>query len=232
MAMQSSSMGIKSIFMVVLALTFLIPMNVFAKSPFYFDFKPGAYSPLSSDLDGFDTGFNGEIAFGYQFIPNIAAEFGIGYFNTQGERTFVGSTYLGQELDINVFPVTLAFKAILPYKNWEFFGMGGGGVYVIYGVYDVADWDDDYDHYNRHDNYDDDYDDDDDAIWGGYLGAGIHYNITPRIFRIKPRIFFGVEGKYLWTGKANLKFEEFGAPLRPKFRMDGIIATAVIGIKF
>jgi hypothetical protein len=60
---------------------------------------------------------------------------------------------------------------------------------------------------------------------GGYLGAGIHYNITPRIF-------FGAEGKYLWTNKAKLEYEEFGVPLRVKFKMDGFIATAVIGIRF
>ena len=229
--MKGSSIGIMSIFMVVLALTFLIPMNVFAKSPFYIDFKPGIYSPQSRDLHGFDTGFNGEIALGYQFNPNIAAEFGIGYFNTQGERTFVGTTYVGQELDVNVIPVTLTFKAILPYKKWEFFGLGGAGAYIVSGAYDVDGWDDDYDH-DRHDHHDNHDDHDYDAILGGYLGAGIHYNITPRIFHIKPRIFVGVEGKYLWTDKAKLKFEEFGAPLRVKFKMDGIIATAVIGIKF
>ena len=213
--MKSSSVGIKSIFMVVLVLTFLIPINVFAKSPFYIDFKPGIYSPQSNDLDSFDTGFNGEIAFGYRFNPNIAAEFGIGYFNTHEERTFVGGTYVGEELDIDVYPVTFTFKAILPYKKWEFFGLAGAGVYIVSGAYDVDDWDDDYD--------DDDYDYD--ARLGGYLGAGIHYNITPRIF-------VGVEGKYLWTDKAKLEFEEFGAPLRVKFKMDGIIATTVIGYRF
>ena len=123
---------------------------------------------------------------------------------------------------------------VVPEFEWgaksdpEFFGLGGAGAYIVSGAYDVDDWDDDYDH-DRHDNHDDhDYD----AILGGYLGAGIHYNITPRIFHIKPRIFVGVEGKYLWTDKAKLKFEEFGVPLRVKFKMDGIIATAVIGIKF
>jgi outer membrane protein W len=213
--MKSSSIGIKSIFMVVLVLAFLIPMNVFARGRFYIDFKPGIYSPQSSDLDSFDAGFNGEIAFGYRFNRNIAAEFGIGYFYTQEERTFVGETYLGEELDIDIYPVTFTFKAILPYKKWEFFGLAGAGVYIISGTYDVEDY---------HHHYDDD-DYDDDAVLGGYLGAGIHYNITRRIF-------VGIEGKYLWTDKAKLEFEEFGAPLRVKFKMDGIIATAVFGIRF
>ena len=205
--MKSSPIGIKIIFMVVLLLTFLIPINVFAKSPFYIAFKPGIYSPQSSDVD--DTGFNGEIMLGYRFNPNIAAEFGIGYFNTEAE-----------EFDIDVYPVTFTFKAIVPYKKWEFFGLAGAGVYIVSGPYD----DDyhDHDHHHDHDyyDYDYDYDDDDyDARLGGYLGAGIHYNITRKIF-------VGVEGKYLWTDK--VKLEDLGL----KFNMDGIIATAVIGIKF
>jgi opacity protein-like surface antigen len=207
--------SIKSIFIALLMLVFLVPSNVFARGRFYLDFKPGIYSPQSNDLDGFDTGFNGEIAFGYQFNRYFAAEFGVGYFNTQEERTFVGETYLAEELDIDVYPVTITFKVILPYKKWEFFGLAGGGLYIISGTYDVDDW---------HDYYDDD-DYDDDAVLGGYLGAGIHYNITRRIF-------VGVEGKYLWTDKAKLDFEDFGVPLRAKFNMDGIIATAVIGFKF
>lgn len=226
--MNSFSVRIKSTFMVVLVLTFLIPISVFAESPFYFDFKPGIYSPQSSDLGGFHTGFNGEIALGYQFCRNIGAEFGIGYFNTRGKRTFVGTTYVGQELDINVFPVTATFKAILPYKKWDFFGVAGAGAYIVSGTHDVDNWDDDDDRDRR--DYDDDHDYD--VILGGYLGGGIHYNIRPRIFRMKPKIFVGVEGKYLWTDKAKLDFEDFGVPLRAKFNMDGIIATAVIGFKF
>jgi len=210
--MKSSSIGIKSIFIVVLMLAFLIPSNVFARGRFYIDFKPGIYSPQSSDLDGFDTGFNGEIAFGYQFNRYTAAEFGVGYFNTQEERTSVGGTYLGEELDLDIYPVTFTFKVILPYKKWEFFGLAGAGLYIVSGTYDVDDWDHDHYHY--------DYDDyDDDVVLGGYLGAGIHYNITRRIF-------VGVEGKYLWTDK--VKLEDLGL----KFNMDGIIATAVFGIRF
>ena len=103
--MKSSPIGIKSIFMVVLVLTFLIPINVFAETPFYITFKPGVYSPQSSDLD--DTGFNGEIAFGYRFNPNIAGEFGIGYFNTEGEKTVVGATLWIGKTSISTFTLLL-----------------------------------------------------------------------------------------------------------------------------
>jgi len=209
-AQGSELTGIKSIFMVVLVLIFLIPINVFAQSPFYIALKPGIYSPQSSDLDGFDTGFNGEFSFGFRFNPNIAAEFGIGYFNTEGEKTVARATYVDlKNFDIDVWDFTFTLKAILPYKKWEFYGLGGGGVYSVSRAYDVED------HHHHHD-----YDDDDhDSILGAYLGAGIHYNMTPKIF-------LGVEGKYLWTEQA--KFEH----IEEKFRMDGIIATAVIGFRF
>jgi opacity protein-like surface antigen len=208
--MKSSSIRIKIIFIIVLVLPFLIPINVVAENPFYITFKPGIYSPRSSDLDGFDTGFSGEVAFGYRFNPNIAAELGVGYFHTEGKKALVGPTFvLWGELDVDVVPITLTLKAILPYKKWEFFGLGGAGVYIAYGPYDYDD-----DDYNYHS----------DAAWGFYLGGGIHYNITPKIF-------VGVESKYLWTGKVEWE-EVLGIPVEGKFKMDGIIATAVFGIRF
>lgn len=62
-------------------------------------------------------------------------------------------------------------------------------------------------------------------IFGGNLGLGFHYNITPTIF-------VGAEGKYLWTSKAKLQDEAYGVPVEAKFKMDGILATAVIGFRF
>jgi opacity protein-like surface antigen len=221
--MKSSLIGIKSIFMVVLVITFLIPINVFAESPFYLALKSGIYSPQSSDLDG-NNGFSGEIAFGFQFNPYIAAEFGIGYFNTEREEMVVGATYMRRkEFDINVLPVTFTLKAILPYKKWEFFWLGGGGVYIVSGPFEVEDHGYHYYyHYDYHYYYDYHYDYD--AVFGGYLGAGIHYNITPTIF-------VGAEGKYLWTGKVKGD-EVFDISSEARFKLDGVIATAVFGVRF
>jgi hypothetical protein len=208
--MKNSSIGIKSIFMVVLVLTFFLPINLFAQSPLYFALKPGAYFPQSSDLNGFDTGFNGEFAFGFRFNPNFAAELGFGFFYTEGQKTVVRGTSVAQQhYDLDVWPFTLTLKAILPYKKWEFFGLAGGGIYSVSAPYDV-------DPYHHHPYpyyyYDCDW------IWGGYLGAGIHYNIAPTIF-------VGVEGKYLWTEQAKFTGVE-------NFSLDGIISTAVIGFRF
>jgi outer membrane protein W len=119
-----------------------------------------------------------------------------------------------EDCDYYVVPLTLTLKAIFPYRKWEFFGLGGGGVYFVSGPYNHGDYED-YGDFNPHV----------DAVLGGYLGGGIHYSLTPRIF-------LGVEGKYLWTDKAKLDGERSGVPLDAKFRLDGIIAAAVIGVRF
>jgi opacity protein-like surface antigen len=137
---------------------------------------------------------------------------GAGFFKTHGENTVGGVAYRGQEFDIYVYPITFTLKAILPYTGWDFYGLAGVGVYIVSGPY----------HY--HDHHDDDHYDYD-AIFGGYLGAGIQYNITPRIF-------VGAEGKYLWTDKAKLEYGDFGSHYDIKFKMEGIIATGVIGFRF
>ena len=207
----------KTILVVFLMLILFIPIKVSAQGPFYVSFKPGIYSPQSSDLDDFDTGFNCEFAFGWRIDPSFAAEFGFGYFNTEGERTFVGATSVRrEELDIDIYPLTFTLKALLPYKKWEFFGLGGVGAYFVYGPYDYY-YDDYYDRHHHHYDYDYDYD----TIFGGYLGGGVHYNITRNVF-------VGLEGKYLWTDEA--RFELYNGATR--FKMNGILATGVIGLNF
>lgn len=211
--MKSSPIGIKGIFVAVLVLTFLIPINVFAQTPFYLAFKAGIYSPQSSDLESSDTGFSGEVMFGYRFHPNISGEVGIGYFQTEAKETVGRGSYASWKTDIYVCPITLTLRGILPYKKWDFFGFAGAGIYIASREEDdYYYYDDDHHHHHHHD---DDYDYD--SRFGAYLGAGVHYNITPRIF-------VGVEGRYLWTETVKLDYTEF--------RMDGIIAHAVFGFRF
>ena len=168
------------------------------KKPFYFLGKAGIYSPQTNDLDGFDTGFNGEIALGWRAHPNFATEFGAGYFNTEASD-------FGGRINLDVVPITLTLKGILPYEKWDFFALGGVGAYFVSGDIDFSGFD-------SHDR---------DTVFGGFLGLGIHYNITKAMF-------IGVEGKYLWTDRAELKEDFF----RTKFKLDGIITNAVFGFKF
>ena len=146
----------------------------------------------------------------FRFNPNMAAELGIGYFNTEGGKKVASAPYGGRKnFDIDVWSFTFTLKAIFPYKKWEFFEFAGGGVYRVSRPYDGEGY------YHYHDyvimimmmTI---------MIW--YWGAGIHYNIAPKIF-------LGVEGKYLWTEQAKFEYME------ERFRMDDIIATAGFGFR-
>lgn len=212
---------VKFVLVFALMTTILIPFRTSAQD-YYITAKPGIYSPQTDDLEDFDTGFNGEIAFGWQPNTNFAAEIGLGYFNTEAKERFsgqVGGVSFAGELkaELNIFPITFTLKGIVPYKKWEFFGLGGIGAYIVSGdlkarftvdgvsvAADLDDWD---------------------TVFGGYLGLGIHYNMTRTIF-------VGAEGKYLWTNKAKLQDVSFGVPIETEFRMDGILAMAVIGFRF
>jgi hypothetical protein len=219
---------LKFILMAALGFTFFIPIHLSAqeaKYPWekekndnkaetacYVAVKPGIYSPQTSDLKNllhFDTGFNGEIAIGYRPNPNFALETGLGYFHTEAKETDSGQfgdiTYAGSlEADLNVMPITFTLKGIIPYKQWELFALGGikasGTADGLSGTIKL---------------------DASDMIFGGHLGLGFHYNVTPIIF-------VGAEGKYLWTSEAKLQDQGVWA----KFKMDGILATAVIGFRF
>ena len=56
------------------------------RMPNYVVVKGGIYSPQTSDLDGFNTGFNGEAAFGHYFDKNWAIEASAGNFETSGNK--------------------------------------------------------------------------------------------------------------------------------------------------
>lgn len=210
-----------------LMLTILIPQYVSALDWVpdryaYITLKPGIYSPQTNDLKGFDTGFNGEIAFGFQPIKYFAVELGVGYFNTDGSESFSGTVdgfnvAERDKFDLDVIPVTLTAKVIIPYKKFEFFGLGGVGAHYVWGNIKARGTIDGIPFSDTFDGYD--------VVFGGHLGLGIHYNITRWMF-------VGAEGKYLWTGKAEPKEEFFDESLGVKFRMNGILATAVLGFRF
>jgi outer membrane protein W len=178
--------------------------------PNYFAVKAGAYFPEDKwdvlDLGVFeyslDTGFNGDLVFGHYFNKNWALEFGIGYFYTSGDDT-LGTTR--SKADMDVMPVTLAVKGIIPVDKWEIYGIGGIGAYFV--------WADEKLNGIKFS--------DDDILFGGFLGAGVSYNITPQAF-------LGLEGKYLWTDKSS--FSDAG--WRAKQKLDGWIATFNVGFRF
>lgn len=135
----------------------------------YVTFKAGIYSPQSNELDGFDEGFNGEIAFGRYFNRNVAIEMNIGYFETENLTT--------TEDKITAIPLTLMGKLIYPRDKSEIFAELGFGAYfaditsTVTGIYSI---------------------DEDDTTFGFLVGLGFNADITETVF-------FGLEGKYSWA---------------------------------
>jgi hypothetical protein len=213
---NNSSIAVRSVVLVTLMLTILISSPASAQK-FYASIKPGIYSPQANQLD---SGLNAEIAFGWRFHRNFAVEMGVGEFIVDGKDQFLGPAGITGKVDadISVTPIILTFKGILPYKKWEFFGQGGIGAYLVYGEFTprvsaggVPLSVDDVDDY--------------DTVFGTHLGLGFHYYITPKVF-------VGAEGKYLWTEKVKMDDGSFGISSLSNFKLNGILATAIIGVKF
>ena len=167
--------------------------------------KLGAYIPTSNDLSGYDTGFNGEFAFGHYFNPYLALELGGGYFETEGDVivVFPGAAFHGNET-IEVVPLIASLKVIIPVNIWvEPYAIAGIGAYFVHDHIDVS-------------NFHHDHISDDDTAFGVHLGGGINFNI-------KPNFFIGAECKYVWLDPSL-----FGADVN----LSGVRITGNFGVRF
>jgi opacity protein-like surface antigen len=177
--------------------SFLLPYN-------YVVAKLGIYSPTSNDLNGFSTGFNGELAFGHYLNPYFAIELGVGYAQTNGDVTVVypyGAKYPGSE-KIEITPLTASLRLSYPVNRWvELYGIGGIGAYFVNDHIDISN------HGEISDNT---------TAFGGQLGGGINFNLTTNFF-------IGAECKYVWT-TASL----YGADVN----LGGVRATGNFGVRF
>src|SRR5512138_2890104 len=97
-------------------------------SPNYATLKVGGYFPQHSDLDNFDSGFNGEISVGHLVAPGFAVEGGFGYFRTEGR---VPTTSGMADEKIRVMPLTLSLKGQVFFQQFEPYAEAGIGVYFI-----------------------------------------------------------------------------------------------------
>lgn len=114
----------------LVAMATLVSVPAFAeRTDNYGGIKLGVYSPRSHFLKGqdFGNGFDGELALGHYFTPNLASEVGLGYFETTS-----GSN------EITVVPLTLTGKGILPLGKFELYAGAGIGAYIasseLYGI--------------------------------------------------------------------------------------------------
>ncbi len=175
----------------VLAVSFCVfsLSPAFAKplSPNYATLKVGGYFPQHSDLDGFDSGFNGEISFGHLVAPGFAVEGGVGYFETKGE--FFSPGVSGSE-KFKVVPLTLSLKGQTFFQQFEPYVEAGIGVYFIKDelsglVLGIP--------VSESEN---------NTQVGFHLGLGGNFNVTRQLF-------LGLEGKYVWV-----KADTFGVDVR------------------
>ena len=152
----------------VLLAIFTVPAAASSYSN-YITAKLGAYIPQHRDMDNYDAGPNIELALGRYFNPNVALDFSLGFFHSEG-------SVAGIDLGVHGFPILLSIKGLIPHAGGELYALAGGGVYITsfeavgLGVL---------------------VNDKDNAL-GYQLGIGAN-------FLVADNMFFGLEGKYLWA---------------------------------
>ena len=164
-----------------------VPAHAKPLSPNYATLKLGGYFPQHSDLDGFDSGFNGEISFGHIVAPGFAVEGGIGYFETKGDFS---TPFVSAREKFKVMPLTLSLKGQTFFEQFEPYAEAGIGVYFIEDEISGTVMGSTTSGSNN------------DTQIGFHLGLGANYNMTRQIF-------LGLEGKYIW-----MKTDTFGVDVR------------------
>jgi opacity protein-like surface antigen len=191
------------------------------RSASYLAFKGGIYSPSNAftldnlDLDTtFDgdtkTGVNGEIAVGHYVFPTLALELGAGYFKGTGTVPS-DSVSARHQVDIDVFPVIVSAKALIPMGPVDPYGEAGIG--ADFTKLDVSG--------NRNDFGAT-------ATFGIHAGGGVNVNVSPTMF-------IGAEGRYVWADpsiggeRINLNSNEYSVN---GFKLNGFTTTLVLGFGF
>ena len=171
----------------------------------YLSFKGGWYWPTGDlqDLD-FDGSFSGEVLIGMYINPNLAVEFGGGYFQTDDVNLVSGANR--EKHSVWVIPVIANIKGVLPLKAVELYG--GGGVGLYFANYDIEGFDPTTGNYTTKS---------DDTVFGGHVLAGLNIDLSKRVF-------IEVEGRYIFTASARL-FNE-------KVNLDGLTVTGGLGFRF
>lgn len=127
--MKKSAGLLAGLCVLVMALSLASP----ALAQNYLVLNGGLYSPQNEKLYDFDSGFNGELAFGRYFNKNLALEVASGYFKTRATKT-ADVASAEATLDFNLVPLTGALRAIIPLGAFELYGIGGGGLFCVDGL--------------------------------------------------------------------------------------------------
>lgn len=177
-------------------LMLLVAVPAFAAPPNYFVLKGGIYSPghadLTDDPPDFGIGFNGEVAFGHYFTPNIALELSAGYLVTS-------KTISGTDAEANAIPILLSVKGVIPFPSGEIYALAGGGAYISEakggGETSSA------------------------TAFGFQAGIGGSYNITPEMFLGLEGKYFWAKPEFTFSGvKEAIHADGFQATANIGFR--------------
>ncbi len=198
-----------------LSVSFVPTLALGQENQDYASLKLGIYSPQSDDLEDFDQGFNGELGFGHYLTKNFAAEFGLGYFQTDATFTKTDAT-LGSFVaknEITVIPITLTGKGIYPVGKLELFLAAGVGIYYAESEFDLSS--------NALGNISlTEYD----TVFGYHVGVGANISITPKTD-------LGFELKYL-SAEADFTTAIQGVPLRLGDDLEGFTITLTLTNRF
>ncbi|HBT96230.1 MAG TPA: hypothetical protein DEB25_00540 [Desulfobulbaceae bacterium] len=188
--------------------------------------KAGVYLPDEGDID---TGFSGEIGYGFDVLPGpglLAFEGTVGYFNAEKtEDYFTSYTNFygfqsGYEVNMqaDVVPLALSLKAGIETGPVTLYI--GGGVDLLFVNMELEYRDSYRDYYYDRYHYSDD---DNDVIFAGHVMAGITFDINPRMF-------VGAEVKYLATDDIEMSF--YGGEDVITGDLSGVTVTGVFGFRF
>lgn len=211
-------MKIKSLWcgVVFVSSIFLVPFSGFGQE-YKSDLalKAGIYA-INGDLDDFDPGFSGELAYGRYVAPNLKMEFGVGYFECDDSfnRFKTGLGWVSEKNELSVIPITATAKISLPGETWEAFGGVGFGVYLA-----------DFKSGVRQSNLGSFTLDDSDTAFGAHFVAGANFNVSKRWY-------VGFEGKYIFTTDVRFEQTVSGTPVFAEGDLDGMLATVVVGYRF
>ena len=202
-------------FLVVVAVFLLSPMmaGLAQADRGYLIGKAGVYIPSGS---GENAGFNGEIGYGLNLMPGpglLALEGTIGYFRAdQSDDYYIGfQNRYRVTFDADVVPLALSLKAGVETGPFTFYV--GGGVDLLLVNMEMK-----YD--NRYSRYSDN---DNETLWGGHVMAGA-------TFELNPRMFIGLEAKYLATESMDMSF--YGGQTVLSGDLNGFTITGLFGFRF
>ncbi len=178
----------------------------------------GAFGP-ANDLDDadFDTGLNGAISYGRYLTDNVKIEGMIDYsFGDRDER--YDNPAAGERYDQDDYLYTtgllVTLKGEIPVGDLDLYCGAGLG---IYGVWIYTDIDS-----NRHGKVDGD---DFDTVFGVHVSLGANYNITDYFY-------IGLEGRYRWTGDADLYDDVAGYIVQYEGNLNGYTVAMNVGFRF